>query len=73
MKQSKKKLIRKLQNEELNLNSNIEKLISFMESEDYKDVEALQKSLLSGQLAAMRLYQKYLLDRINDLEGRKYD
>lgn len=69
MKQSKKKLLRKLQREEMNLNEAIIKLEAFIDSEDYHTLEWKQQNLLTGQHSAMLLYQRYLLDRINDIEG----
>lgn len=68
MKQSKKKLIRKLKREEINLNESIKKCEAFMKTEDFKSIDFKQRVLLQGQHSTMLLYQRYLLDRINDLE-----
>jgi hypothetical protein len=57
----------RLLDEENILNSNIEKLYDFIQSEKFNKIDDVQKPLLLIQLNAMRTYWRCLTARINNL------
>lgn len=46
----------------------IDRLSAFMETEDFKNLDLIKKNLMREQLHAMKMYAKYLSERI-DLEN----
>lgn len=56
--------------EESELNDNIEKLDSFIQSENFNKIDAIQMSLLEIQLSTMKTYSKILNERIVYLNAR---
>lgn len=61
-------LLIKLHREQQEVIHNINKLLRFRESEDYKNLSAQHKGLLDIQLSAMRTYVDTLSARCVDIE-----
>ncbi len=53
----------RLENEELELKSKIEKLYDFIQSDEFNSIDEFQKPLLHIQLTSMRTYYKCLTVR----------
>jgi len=54
----------RLNDEKVELDSKIEKLDSFLESDNVKNIDSVQVSLLNIQSQAMKTYSQILLERI---------
>lgn len=62
-----KEFIKRLENEEDELNDKIIKLDSFMNSSGFTNIPYIQQTLLIIQLDAMRTYSSVLNARLDDL------
>lgn len=60
--------VTKMVEEKTELLGRIERLSVFMETEDFYNLESIKKNLMREQLHAMKMYAKYLSERI-DLEN----
>lgn len=54
----------RLLEEKAQLNEKIEKLETFVASENFQKIEAVQMSLLNAQLFAMKTYSQILVERL---------
>lgn len=62
----------RLETEKTELDEKRSKLDSFLNSEAFKDIDAVQMSLLNIQAQAMSTYSQCLLERISWLASKEY-
>lgn len=61
------KIKNKVLNEKLELNAKIEKLQKFSLSDEFNNIDSIQKGLLLIQLDCMRSYSSVLEERLNNM------
>lgn len=63
--------LERLEKEDENLSNKIDRLVEFMNSSKFDDLDPFQQSVLMIQLQAMRTYSECLNQRLLELESRE--